>query len=221
MDGAFAPLHRLNPVRLAYIRDQVATYFGFKPKPVQPLVGFSILDVGCGGGLLTEPMTRMGAKVTGLDASPEGIDAAKKHAKEMGLSVDYRTGSVEELASGKERFDIITAMEIVEHVADLDVFVRSLAALLKPKGMLILSTVNRTPKSFRFGIVAAEDILRWVPRGTHQWKKFVRPSELVQRLEKAGMQAVDITGVSLNPISGVFEVQKKDMTVNYMLTATR
>ena len=220
-DGVFAPLHRLNPVRLTYIRDQITTHFGVKSGQKKSLTGLAVLDVGCGGGLVSEPLARMGAKVTGLDASDEGIAAAKHHAKQMGLAIDYRVGSVEELAQGRERFDVITAMEIVEHVADMDVFIRSLAELLNPNGMIILSTLNRTPKSFLLGIVAAEYILRWVPHGTHQWKKFVRPSELVSRLETSGMQAIDMTGLNLNPVSGAFETRRGDVAVNYMLTAVR
>lgn len=220
-EGAFRPLHRLNPVRLAYIRERALKHFGLKAGPRQALKGLAVLDAGCGGGLLAEPLARMGAKVMGLDASREAIEVAKKHAKLSKLAIDYRAGSVEKLAQGKTRFDVITALEIAEHVADLDSFLKALAKLLKPGGLLIMSTLNRTPKSFLLGIVAAEYILGWVPRGTHQWQKFIRPSELARQLEKRGLETENISGLIFNPLRGEFQLSANDLEVNYLLTATR
>jgi 2-polyprenyl-6-hydroxyphenyl methylase/3-demethylubiquinone-9 3-methyltransferase len=259
-DGAFRPLHRLNPVRLAYIRDQVCAHFGREADTRHALKGLHALDVGCGGGILSEPLARLGAQVTGLDASKESIATAKRHAKAVGLNIDYRCMSIEELAEqlspasfprkresrsasarhmthtargrgpldsclrggdAKGGFDLITALEIAEHVADLESFTASLAKLLKPGGLLIMSTLNRTPKSFLLGIVAAEYILRWVPRGTHQWAKFLRPSELVRRLEESGLRTTDLTGLVFNPLRGEFELSATDLDVNYLLTAIK
>ncbi|HEU0117684.1 MAG TPA: bifunctional 2-polyprenyl-6-hydroxyphenol methylase/3-demethylubiquinol 3-O-methyltransferase UbiG [Alphaproteobacteria bacterium] len=218
-NGSFRPLHRLNPVRLEYVRDQVCAHFGREPNRRNPLEGLSVLDVGCGGGLLTEPLARMGAKTEGLDAAEEAIQTAKQHAKASKLSITYHADSVENLARGKNRYDLITALEIVEHVADMNSFLGALKKLLKPDGILIMSTLNRTPKSFLLGIVAAEYILNWVPRGTHQHKKFVKPSELVQRLEEMDLRTTDLTGLIYNPLRREFELRSDDLNVNYMLTA--
>lgn len=218
-DGVFRPLHRLNPVRLEYIRDQACAHFKRPIDKRYSLKGLRVLDVGCGGGILSEPLARMGADVTGLDASLESITVAKQHAKDSGVKIDYRCDNIEELARGKMRYDLITALEIVEHVADLDAFIKPLTGLLKPDGLLIMSTLNRTPKSFLLGIVAAEYILNWVPRGTHSWKKFLRPSELAHRLEKCDMRVTDLTGLIFNPLRGAFELSARDLDVNYLLTA--
>jgi 2-polyprenyl-6-hydroxyphenyl methylase/3-demethylubiquinone-9 3-methyltransferase len=220
-EGPFRPLHRLNPVRLGYVRDQACAHFNLSAKGRQALKGLSALDVGCGGGLVAEPLARMGAKVTGLDASQEAIETARRHGRMMGLAVDYRVGSVEELAKGKQRYDLITALEIIEHVADMDSFLGALTKLLKPGGLLVMSTLNRTPKSFLLGIIAAEYIFGWVPRGTHQWRKFVRPSELVQRLDRHGLQTTDLSGLVFNPLRNEFELSASDLAVNYMLAAKR
>jgi 2-polyprenyl-6-hydroxyphenyl methylase/3-demethylubiquinone-9 3-methyltransferase len=217
--GKFRPLHRLNPVRVEYVRDQVCAHFQRQTATASALKNLTILDAGCGGGLLAEPLARMGASVTGLDASEETIDIARKHAEQSGLTIHYKTGSVEELAEGKTRYDVITALEIAEHVADVDSFLRALAKLLKPDGVLIMSTLNRTPKSFLLGIVAAEYVLGWVPRGTHQWKKFIRPSELVERLAAVDIHAGNLTGLVFNPLRGAFELRPDDLDVNYLLTA--
>ncbi|MFY9288103.1 MAG: bifunctional 2-polyprenyl-6-hydroxyphenol methylase/3-demethylubiquinol 3-O-methyltransferase UbiG [Alphaproteobacteria bacterium] len=217
--GKFRPLHKLNPVRLEYVRDQVCAHFKRTPTTRTSLKNLKILDVGCGGGLLAEPLTRMGAEVTGLDASDETIAIAKAHAKQSRLTIDYRLGSVEDLAKQKTRYDVITALEVAEHVADMDSFMRSIKKILKPSGVLIMSTLNRTPKSFLLGIIAAEYILQWVPRGTHQWQKFIRPSEMVSQLEVLGLQVTDITGLTFNPLRNEFQLRKDDMAVNYMLTA--
>jgi 2-polyprenyl-6-hydroxyphenyl methylase/3-demethylubiquinone-9 3-methyltransferase len=291
-DGPLRPLHRLNPARIAYVRDQVAAHFGRDRSARCPLKGLSVLDAGCGGGLLAEPLSRLGASVTGLDASVEAIAEARRHAQESGLAIDYRYGSVEKLVEnfsksglvplplreglgagykkkstpspaktkdlprGKSKFslplpstyakgfgglvpqtlrsfsvggqgereqgyDVIAALEIVEHVADMDSFIASLAKLLKPKGLLILSTLNRTPKSFLLGIVAAEYVLRWVPRGTHRWNKFLRPSELVKKLEAENLATIDLTGLVYRPMTQDFALSKDDLGVNYLLTAAK
>jgi 2-polyprenyl-6-hydroxyphenyl methylase / 3-demethylubiquinone-9 3-methyltransferase len=225
-NGVFKPLHRMNPVRLGYIRDQVCTHFDRNTSSHKPLNNLHILDVGCGGGLLTEPMARMGGIVTGIDASAEGIRAARDHAKKSNLNIEYQAESVEYLAKKMKaqklgRFDIITALEIVEHVADLDSFLSAISRLLKPNGILIMSTLNRTAKSFLVGIIAAEYILRWVPTGTHQWKKFIRPSELVEKAQKNSLRTTDLTGMIFSPLTGEFELRANNLGVNYMLTATR
>jgi len=219
-NGKFQPLHRLNPLRVEYVRDQICTHFKRSPSSRHALKDLKILDVGCGGGLLSEPMARMGGKVTGIDASTETAAIAKSHAKQFGLTIDYRIASVEDLVKQKIKYDVITALEVAEHVADMDSFFAALKKLLKPRGLLIMSTLNRTPKSFLLGIVAAEYILRWVPRGTHQWQKFIRPSELVKRLDDIGMGAMDLTGLTFNPLRQEFELRKDDLAVNYMLTAS-
>jgi 2-polyprenyl-6-hydroxyphenyl methylase/3-demethylubiquinone-9 3-methyltransferase len=219
-DGKFRPLHRLNPVRVEYMRDRACAHFGRNSASRQSLKGLSVLDVGCGGGLLAEPMARLGAHVTGIDASGETIDIARQHAKASHLSIDYAVASVEDLVRQKKTYDMITALEVAEHVADMESFFNGLAKLLKPDGLLVMSTLNRTPKSFLLGIVAAEYVLGWVPRGTHQWQKFIRPSELVQRLEDKAMQTTDITGLVFNPLRNAFELNKNDLAVNYMLTAS-
>ncbi|MDP9126681.1 MAG: bifunctional 2-polyprenyl-6-hydroxyphenol methylase/3-demethylubiquinol 3-O-methyltransferase UbiG [Pseudomonadota bacterium] len=219
-DGPFRPLHKLNPVRLAYIRDQACGHFGRDPQARFSLENLQILDAGCGGGLLTEPLARLGGRVSGLDASQESIAVAAAHAEASGLSIQYEVGSLEDLAQDKKRYDLITALEIVEHVADLDSFLHALVRLLKPRGLLIMSTLNRTPKSFLLGIIAAEYILGWVPKGTHQWLKFLRPSELSGRLEKEGLQTSDVTGLVFNLLRGEFEL-RDDLAVNYLLAARR
>jgi len=219
-DGKFRPLHRLNPLRVEYVRDQICAHFNRDVASRASLKDLKILDIGCGGGLLAEPMARLGAYVVGLDASEQTISVARAHAKLSRLAIDYRAGSVEELARRAERFDVITALEVAEHVADLDSFLEAIKKLLKPGGLLIMSTLNRTPKSFLLGIVAAEYILGWVPRGTHEWKKFIRPGELAERLSAAGIEALSMTGMVFNPFSGEFGLHEGDLDVNYLLTAT-
>ncbi|MDR3448415.1 MAG: bifunctional 2-polyprenyl-6-hydroxyphenol methylase/3-demethylubiquinol 3-O-methyltransferase UbiG [Alphaproteobacteria bacterium] len=218
-DGAMRPLHRLNPTRLEYIRDQVCRHFGRKMAARDSLAGLATLDIGCGGGILCEPLARMGATVTGLDASAEAIDAARVHAAQSGLGVTYISGSAEDFAQGKKKFDVITVLEILEHVADMDSLLNAVAALLKPNGIVILSTVNRNAKSFLLGIVAAEYLLKWVPRGTHDWRKFVKPSELAAHLGKAGLQVSDITGMRFDPLNATFHLRRNDASVNYLMSA--
>jgi 2-polyprenyl-6-hydroxyphenyl methylase/3-demethylubiquinone-9 3-methyltransferase len=218
-EGAFKPLHRLNPVRLAYIRDAVLSHFSLKAPGPKSFKGLKVLDVGCGGGLLAEPLARLGGEVTAIDMADEGLKVARKHSAAMGLKIRYLLSSVEDLARKPQRFDVITALEVVEHVADVDSFLRSLSVLLKPNGILIISTLSRTPKSFLLGIIAAEYILRWVPAGTHQWKKFIRPSELQRRLDEHGMTMHDLTGLAFNPARNEFELRTGDLDVNYLCAA--
>jgi 2-polyprenyl-6-hydroxyphenyl methylase/3-demethylubiquinone-9 3-methyltransferase len=224
--GKFRPLHRFNPVRLAYIRDRLCARFGRDPKDEQPLKGLKLLDVGCGGGLLSEPLARLGAEVTGLDAAAQNIKVAALHAEESGLKIDYRHGSVEELATaalagGGARFDAVLNMEVVEHVADVGGFLAASAELVRPGGLMILATLNRTPKAFLLAIVGAEYLLRWLPRGTHDWRRFVRPSEAAAALRGTGLEIEEITGVAYNPLTDSWRLAPRDLDVNYMLLAVR
>jgi 2-polyprenyl-6-hydroxyphenyl methylase / 3-demethylubiquinone-9 3-methyltransferase len=221
--GKFAPLHRLNPTRIAYIRDKAAARFGRDPLRPRPLAGLRLLDIGCGGGLICEPMARLGATVTGLDPVERNIGVARLHAEESALEIDYRAETVEALAertAEAERFNIVLALEVVEHVADLRVFLGACAGLLAPEGLLILSTINRTAKAFALAIVGAEYVMRWLPRGTHDWRRFVRPSELAAALRPSGLALTDLTGVAYNPLSDSWRLSP-DLDVNYMATASR
>jgi 2-polyprenyl-6-hydroxyphenyl methylase/3-demethylubiquinone-9 3-methyltransferase len=219
-EGEFAPLHRLNPVRLAYIRDRLVAHFGLEPASLRPLVGLRIVDVGCGGGLLSEPLARMGASVTAIDAGHENIAAARRHAETMGLEIDYRQTTAEELAAAGARFDALVSMEVLEHVADLGLFVGACAELVRPGGALALATLNRTLKSYAMAIVGAEYVLRWLPRGTHRWDRFVRPSELARHLRANGATLQDLTGVTYDPLSDRWQASR-DTDVNYMAFAVR
>lgn len=221
INGHFKPLHLLNPTRISYLKSRILSHFKRKDSASEPLKGLSVLDVGCGGGLVCEPLTRLGATVTGLDASERNIGVAKEHAEKSGLSIAYLADSVENLARQKEKYDVVLALEIIEHVADIPLFIESCLGCLKKDGIIIFSTLNRTHKSYLLGIIAAEYILRWVPRGTHQWKKFVKPSELVKFLEHNKMRTVDITGLVYNPIAKEFSLNARDLDVNYLLSATR
>jgi 2-polyprenyl-6-hydroxyphenyl methylase/3-demethylubiquinone-9 3-methyltransferase len=218
--GKMAPLHKFNPIRLAYIRDAACRQFGRDAKRVDCLSGLRILDIGCGGGLLAEPLARLGAAVVGADPAQKNIAAARLHAADSGLTIDYRATTAEALAEAAERFDIVLAMEVVEHVADVSLFVRLTAEMAKPGGLMIAATLNRTLKSFALAIVGAEYILRWLPRGTHQWDKFVTPNELETALELGGLKVIDETGVVYNPLADHWRLAA-DMDVNYMLTAER
>jgi 2-polyprenyl-6-hydroxyphenyl methylase/3-demethylubiquinone-9 3-methyltransferase len=218
--GKMAVLHKFNPVRLAYIRDAACRQFGRDARRPPCLKGIRILDIGCGGGILSEPLARLGAEVVGADPSPHNIEAAKLHAERGGLTIDYRVTAAETLADGGERFDVVLAMEVVEHVADVDLFVRRCAEMIKPGGLMVAATLNRTVKSFALAIVGAEYVLRWLPRGTHQWDKFVTPNELDIALTQAGLRVSDETGVIYNPLADQWRLSS-DMDVNYMLTAER
>ena len=217
--GPFAPLHRLNPVRLGFIRDQVVAHFGGDGKGLRPLGGLRLLDLGCGGGLVAEPMARLGASVTGADADAEALSVARAHAAEAGLAIDYRQAMAEDLVAGGESFDIVLALEIVEHVRNVEEFLASLRRLVRPGGLLVMSTLNRTPQSFALGIVAAEYVLRWLPRGTHDWKRFRRPSELVRDLGRQGFSLSALSGMTYDPVSRKFALSQRDLSVNYLLAA--
>mgnify|MGYP003664464516 FL=1 len=218
--GKFRPLHKFNPIRLGYIRDRLCDRFGRDPRSLTPLDGLTLLDVGCGGGLISEPLARMGATVTGIDASERNIGTARAHAARSGVDVDYRCTTAEELARSGESFDIVVSLEVVEHVADVDLFLDSCTALIREGGAMTLATLNRTPKAFMFGIVGAEYVMRWLPRGTHDWKKFVRPSELARGLRRNGIDVADISGLSFNPLTDEWRVSG-DVSVNYILFATK
>jgi 2-polyprenyl-6-hydroxyphenyl methylase/3-demethylubiquinone-9 3-methyltransferase len=218
--GKMAVLHKFNPVRLSYIRDAACRQFGRDARRPPCLKGIRILDIGCGGGILSEPLARLGAEVVGADPSTHNIEAAKLHAERGGLTIDYRVTAAETLADGGERFDVVLAMEVVEHVADVDLFVRRCAEMVKPGGLMVAATLNRTVKSFALAIVGAEYVLRWLPRGTHQWDKFVTPNELDIAMTQAGLRVSDETGVIYNPLADQWRLSS-DMDVNYMLTAER
>jgi 2-polyprenyl-6-hydroxyphenyl methylase/3-demethylubiquinone-9 3-methyltransferase len=215
-----APLHKFNPLRLAFIRDAACRKFGRDARRLDCLGGLRILDIGCGGGLLSEPLARLGADVVGADPAQPNIEAARVHAADSGIAVDYRATTAEALAEAGERFDIVLAMEVVEHVADVNLFVKLTAAMVKPGGLMIAATLNRTLKSFALAILGAEYVLRWLPRGTHQWDKFVTPNELEIALELGGLRVIDETGVVYNPLADSWRLAS-DMDVNYMLTAER
>lgn len=220
-DGEFKPLHMLNPVRIGFIRDRLCAHFDRDPTAPKPLSGLSICDIGCGGGLICEPLSRLGAEVTGVDATGVSIDIARTHAQRMGLSIRYRHTTADELVEAGESFDAVINMEVVEHVADLQLFITEAAALVKPGGAMALSTFNRTAKSYAMGIVGAEYILRWLPRGTHDWKKFVKPSELAAALRPTGMDIADLCGMAYNPVQDEFHLAPKDLDVNYLAFAVR
>ncbi|MEM7651532.1 MAG: bifunctional 2-polyprenyl-6-hydroxyphenol methylase/3-demethylubiquinol 3-O-methyltransferase UbiG [Pseudomonadota bacterium] len=214
-DGPFKPLHKLNPVRLSYIKAQICEVFERDIDDLNALKGLSILDVGCGGGLVCEPLARLGARVSGADADAQAIEVAKAHAKDSGLKIDYQNKPAEEIG---KKFDVVLALEIIEHVNDPQAFVKSVAKLVKPGGLVIFSTLNRNPKSFLLGIVAAEYILKWVPQGTHSWKKFIKPSELSKMGRAAGLAPKDVTGLVFNPLQGSFQLSKTDLDVNFLMS---
>ena len=219
-EGEAKPLHRMNPIRLDYIRDHVCAQYGRDPEAIRPLSDLSVVDVGCGGGLLCEPMARLGASVTGVDASAEAIAVARDHAALHGLTIDYRSDAAAALVAEGAQFDVVLAMEIVEHVADIPAFLRDVAALAKPGALIFLSTLNRTAKSYALAIGAAEYVLRWLPRGTHDWNKFPTPTELEAALVAAGLTVVDDTGFSYAPLRDKWS-RSKDMSVNYALVAEK
>ncbi|MCB1494145.1 MAG: bifunctional 2-polyprenyl-6-hydroxyphenol methylase/3-demethylubiquinol 3-O-methyltransferase UbiG [Bauldia sp.] len=223
--GPMAPLHRLNPVRLGYVKDQACRHFdgpgdGARRDPGDPhaLAGLSILDIGCGAGLVSEPLTRMGASVTGIDPSAENIEVARRHAADGGLAVDYRAVTAEQLGETGATWDVVLALEVVEHVPDVDAFVAAAGALIRPGGLLIASTINRTMKALALAIVGAEYVLRWLPRGTHSYDRLVTPSELGAAFRAAGLTRRDETGVVYVPLADRWKLSP-DTGVNYMMVA--
>ena len=218
--GKFRPLHKLNPLRIAYIKDQLCRYFGRDAKSANALKGLRLLDIGCGGGLLCEPMARLGAEITGVDPSPVNIEVASLHARQSSLTVDYRAGTAEDLASAGETFDAVLNMEVVEHVADVEAFIAACAAMVRPGGLMVVSTINRTVKALGLAIIGAEYILRWLPRGTHTYDKLVRPEELESAMAADGLRLIDETGVAYNPLTDRWSLSA-DMDVNYMVLAER
>jgi 2-polyprenyl-6-hydroxyphenyl methylase/3-demethylubiquinone-9 3-methyltransferase len=219
-NGKFKPLHKFNPVRLAYIRDQVASHFGRDPRAAKPFDGLRLLDIGCGGGLLCEPMARLGADVVGADASTTNIEVAKIHAAEARVKIDYRATTAEALADAGEQFDVVLNMEVVEHVADVDLFLTKCAQMVKPGGLMFVATINRTLKAWGLAIIGAEYVLGWLPKGTHQYDKLVRPEELDRGLADTGMSLVERTGVTYNPLTDQWN-RSRDLDVNYMILAAK
>ncbi len=215
-NGKFKPLHMLNPCRLDYICAQIAAEFGRDLAGDSPFRGLRILDIGCGGGLLSEPMARLGADVVGADAAERNIPVARLHAKQSGLKIDYRHTTAEALAEAGELFDVVLNMEVVEHVADPQIYLTACRELLKPGGLMLCSTINRNPKSFMMAIVGAEYVMRWLPKGTHDWSKFITPEELFDLLKGAGLEPVDRKGFVFNPVSWTWSLSERDLSVNYV-----
>jgi 2-polyprenyl-6-hydroxyphenyl methylase / 3-demethylubiquinone-9 3-methyltransferase len=219
-NGPFKPLHRINPTRLAYIRDQLCRAYQRNAKEANSLGGLSVLDIGCGGGLVCEPLARLGAHVTGIDPGAESIDAAKAHAEAGGLAIDYRAATAEDLVARGESYDAVLLLEVVEHVPNVPAFLKMVSPLVKPGGTMILSTLNRTLKAFALAIVGGEYILRWLPVGTHQWDRFVTPDELRSALAAAGLKLTDTTGMMYDPFADEWRLGR-DTDVNYFASATK
>ena len=220
-NGKFKPLHMLNPTRLDYISTQIAEEFGRDLSQPQPFAGLRLLDIGCGGGLLSEPMRRLGADVVGADAAERNIPVARLHAEKMGLEIDYRHTTAEAMAADGETFDVILNMEVIEHVASPADYLRACHDLLRPGGAMICSTLNRNPKSYLMAIVGAEQVMRWLPKGTHDWAKFITPDELFDLLRGAGIDPVDRKGFVFNPITWTWSLSDRDLSVNYVTLSRR
>jgi len=218
-NGKFAPLHKFNPIRIAYILNKIKeSGLAKNNSPANPLAGLNIIDIGCGGGLLSVPMARLGANVTAIDAGEKNIEIAKIHAEREGLDINFLCTSAEDLAEQGKKFDIVLNMEVIEHVADVEIFVRASSQLLKPSGLMFIATLNRTVKSYGLAIIGAEYILRWLPRGTHDWKKFLKPSEIEVELTKNSLNIKELQGVSYAPISKKWSLSN-DIDINYMILA--
>jgi 2-polyprenyl-6-hydroxyphenyl methylase / 3-demethylubiquinone-9 3-methyltransferase len=218
--GKFRPLHKFNPTRLDYIREQVSATFGRNLRTAKPFEGLRLLDIGCGGGLLCEPMARLGADVVGADASATNIEVAKLHAAQSGVSIDYRATTSEALSEAGETFDIILNMEVVEHVADVELYLQSCAKMLRPGGLMFIATINRTMRAYALAIVGAEYVLRWLPKGTHSYEKLVRPEEIEAALAPTGVTIIDRLGVTFNPLTDKWS-RSNDIAVNYMMLTSR
>ncbi|WP_194097686.1 bifunctional 2-polyprenyl-6-hydroxyphenol methylase/3-demethylubiquinol 3-O-methyltransferase UbiG [Marivivens aquimaris] len=221
LNGKFKPLHMMNPVRLGYITQQIAAEYGRDLDDRKPFEGLRILDIGCGGGLLCEPMARLGATIVGVDAAERNIPVAQTHAEQSGLDIDYRHTTAEAMAEAGEQFDVVLNMEVVEHVADPLAYLTACQQLLKSGGLHICSTINRNPKSFAVAILGAEWVMRWLPKGTHEWHKFITPDELYDLIRKAGLDPVDRKGFVFNPVLWTWSVSDKDLSVNYVTAAIK
>lgn len=218
--GSFRPLHRLNPARLDFMRGALDAHFGRDKRSLAPYAGLSLCDVGCGGGLIAEPMARLGFAVTAIDADGDAIAVARDHAAASGLDIDYRSETAEALAADKRQFDVVLALEIIEHVADPGALLAACAALIKPGGAFIGATLNRTPQSYALAIVGAEYVMRWLPRGTHNWRRFLRPSEFVLGMRRAGLRPTQLKGLRYRPLSADWG-QTDDLSVNYLVMAIK
>jgi 2-polyprenyl-6-hydroxyphenyl methylase/3-demethylubiquinone-9 3-methyltransferase len=220
-NGKFKPLHQMNPCRLHYITSQISAEFDRNLTQPHPFAGLRILDIGCGGGLLSEPMARLGATVVGADAAERNIPVARLHAEQSGLTIDYRNTTAEALAEAGEQFDIVLNMEVVEHVADPLAYLTACQHLLKPGGLMVCSTLNRNAKSFAMAIVGAEWVMRWLPKGTHDWQKFITPEELYDLIRRAGLTPVDRKGMVFNPVSWSWSLSDRDLSVNYVTASVK
>ncbi len=220
-NGKFRPLHLMNPCRLDYITTQIAAEYGRDLTKPLPFAGLRILDIGCGGGLLSEPMARLGAEVVGADAAPRNIPVAQVHAQASGLAIDYRFTTAEDLAAAGEQFDVVLNMEVVEHVSDPLAYLTACHDLLKSGGIMLCSTLNRNPKSYLMAIIGAEWVMRWLPKGTHDWAKFITPDELYALINRAGLTPVDRKGMVFNPISWGWSLSARDLSVNYVTTSRK
>jgi 2-polyprenyl-6-hydroxyphenyl methylase/3-demethylubiquinone-9 3-methyltransferase len=220
-NGKFKPLHLMNPCRLDYITNQIAAEFDRNLAGPAPFAGLRILDIGCGGGLLSEPMARLGATVVGADAAPRNIPVAQIHAEQSGLTIEYRVTTAEDMAAAGEQFDVVLNMEVVEHVADPLAYLTACQQLLKPGGLMICSTLNRNPKSFLMAIIGAEWVMRWLPKGTHDWAKFITPDELYALIRQAGLDPVDKRGMVFNPVSWRWGLSDRDLSVNYVTASVK
>lgn len=220
-EGKFKPLHMLNPTRLDYITSQIAAEYGRDMTQDAPFAGLRILDIGCGGGLLAEPMARLGADVVGADAAERNIPVAQVHAEQSGLTIDYRHTTAEALAMDGEQFDVVLNMEVVEHVADPLAYLTACQRLLKPGGLMVCSTLNRNPKSYLMAIIGAEHVMRWLPKGTHEWSKFITPDELFDLIREAGLDPVDRKGFVFNPLLWTWGISDRDLSVNYVTASVK
>jgi 2-polyprenyl-6-hydroxyphenyl methylase/3-demethylubiquinone-9 3-methyltransferase len=220
-NGKFKPLHMLQPCRLDYVIDQICAEYGRDPKADKPFAGLRLLDIGCGGGLLCEPMARLGAEVVGADAAARNIPVARVHAEQSGLEIDYRHTTAEDMAAAGEQFDVILNMEVVEHVSDPLAYLTACREMLKPGGLMVCSTINRNPKSYMMAIIGAEHVMRWLPKGTHEWNKFITPDELFALLTQAGLDPVDMKGFVFNPVTWSWRISDKDLSVNYVTSSLK